>query len=222
MRKSQRAKYIRLKISRQQGLEIVIPYRKRFYDISGLLDKHRPWIEQKFHDWQLHHSAAELLPQHIQLLALGQLWPVNYQLATYPAQLSQCPTHLILHGNGNPEQYKQLLKQWLRNLAKPYLSQLIADISQQTGLEYNRFSIRLQSTRWGSCTRNKNISLNAKLLFLPDILVRHVIIHELCHTVHLNHSKNFWDLVGHFDQDYLQRCKELAAADRYVPAWVER
>lgn len=218
IRRSTRAKYIRLKISRQRGLEIVIPQRRKQYDIATLLNKHRPWIEQKFLDWELH-SPCHSLPQRIELMALSKSWCINFLEADHPLQLIANDHIIMLQGTGD---YNSLLKSWLRQQAQQFLPPLLTAVSQETGLPYSKISIRLQSTRWGSCSRSKSISLNAKLMFLPYRLVKHVIIHELCHTVHHDHSKNFWDLVAHFDADHLQHRIELSRADQFVPAWIER
>ncbi|MGC1525969.1 MAG: M48 family metallopeptidase, partial [Phormidesmis sp.] len=64
-------------------------------------------------------------------------------------------------------------------------------------------------------------SLNFKLLFLPRPLVHYVLVHELCHTVHMNHSKHFWALVAKKQPDYQWRRDALKKAWRYVPRWVE-
>lgn len=61
------------------------------------------------------------------------------------------------------------------------------------GFTFNRVSMRSQKTRWGSCSRNNNISLNVKLVLLPKDLVDYVILHELVHTLIPNHSNGFWD-----------------------------
>ncbi|NIN12121.1 MAG: DUF45 domain-containing protein [Gemmatimonadales bacterium] len=85
-----------------------------------------------------------------------------------------------------------------------------------------RTIVRAQRTRWGSCSRRSTISLNKKLLFLPAPLVEYVMVHELCHTVHFNHSPEFWDLVRERTPEYQALEAELRTAWRYVPAWVGR
>src|SRR5690606_14502003 len=91
-------------------------------------------------------------------------------------------------------QCKELLIRWLKKMAKIYLASQLNKISEVTQLSYKNLTIRDQQTRWGSCTRDKNISLNFRILFLPEHLASHILIHELCHTVHLNHSDKFWSL----------------------------
>ena len=77
--------------------------------------------------------------------------------------------------------------------AKRKLSRRLNYLSAKYGFTYNRVFIRNQRTRWGSCSHKDNISLNVKLIRLPDELMDYVILHELVHTRFKNHSKQFWD-----------------------------
>lgn len=85
----------------------------------------------------------------------------------------------------------------LRKVAKERLPKALQEASERTGLRYNRLTIRRTHSRWGSCTREGNISLSLFLAALPDELVEYVVVHELCHTVHPNHSAAFHALVDH-------------------------
>lgn len=94
----------------------------------------------------------------------------------------------------------------LRKRAKELLPRFLEEASRKTGLRYNRLTIRQTRSRWGSCTREGNISLSLFLVTLPDDLIEFVCIHELCHTVHPNHSAEFHALVDHHTEG---REKEL-------------
>lgn len=76
--------------------------------------------------------------------------------------------------------------------AKILLTRRLQQLTKNNGFSYNRVFIRNQRTRWGSCSTKNNISLNLKLVKLPDELVDYVILHELVHTQKKNHSKAFW------------------------------
>ncbi len=84
----------------------------------------------------------------------------------------------------------------LRRKAVEYIPKRVAEISQKTGLKYNRLTIRPTLSKWGSCSTQKNISLSLYLMALPVHLIDFVIVHELCHTIHFNHSAEFHALVN--------------------------
>ena len=83
----------------------------------------------------------------------------------------------------------------LRRAAKVDLPGRIARLSEATGLKYEKLSIRASRTKWGSCSGRNHISLSLFLMALPEHLRDYVISHELCHTVHHNHSPRFHALV---------------------------
>ena len=80
-----------------------------------------------------------------------------------------------------------------REEAREKLGKRLAELAQEHNFQYNRVSIRNQRTRWGSCSSKDNISLNMKLLHLPDQLIDYILLHELVHTRVKNHSKDFWN-----------------------------
>ena len=80
-----------------------------------------------------------------------------------------------------------------REDAREKLGKRLSELAQEHNFQYNRVSIRNQKTRWGSCSSKDNISLNMKLLHLPDHLIDYILLHELVHTRVKNHSKSFWD-----------------------------
>ena len=98
---------------------------------------------------------------------------------------------------------------YCKSYAKKILVERLNEISNDTGLSYNKVSIRNQKTRWGSCSSLNNISLNIKLIALPPRLMDYVIFHELVHTVERNHSKNFWNLLNKYLPKSNQLNKEL-------------
>lgn len=83
----------------------------------------------------------------------------------------------------------------LHHVAKEHLPQRLKMLAAKHGFLYNAVSLRNSHSRWGSCSNRKNISLSIYLQLLPTHLADYVILHELCHTVEMNHSASFWVLM---------------------------
>jgi hypothetical protein len=81
--------------------------------------------------------------------------------------------------------------------------------SKKLAFSYNAVNIKNQKTRWGSCSRNSNININYKIIFLPKKQQDYIIVHELCHLKEFNHSRKFWSLVGKIMPNYLEIKNEL-------------
>lgn len=83
----------------------------------------------------------------------------------------------------------------LKKEAKRVLPTRLKELAEANGFRYNSCSIRDMHTRWGSCNQKGNISLSLYLILLPDRLINYVLLHELCHTVEMNHGEHFWSLL---------------------------
>ena len=223
VRVSLKAKRVQLKISHRDGLVIVIPKRIKKYNIPDLLDEHKPWIHQHLPVIQEQQRQSLEIPSEIHLRALNETWKIRRIVTTGPFKVFVNPNYnlTLLGPEENPKKFQALLKKWLRKKAQELLPQWLNETSKRCKLTFESLNIRSPKSRWGSCTRNKVISLNTKLLFIPHELVQHVLIHELCHTVHLNHSDQFWQLVAHFDPQWKQHKLELKRIHTLVPIWME-
>ncbi len=91
---------------------------------------------------------------------------------------------------------------WYKQEAKKYLIPRLEYISSVTGLKYQKVFIRDTHSKYGSCSSLGNIGLNYRLIKAPKPIIDYVIIHELCHTIHFDHSPTFWSLVESYLPDY--------------------
>ena len=99
-------------------------------------------------------------------------------------------------------QIKKHLDTWLKEQACHYITTKLPLLVTQTGLNPISFKIRLYKARWGSCNNKGELSFNYLLMMAPLWVVDYVIIHELCHLKHLNHSNKFWQLVDQYYPNY--------------------
>lgn len=97
--------------------------------------------------------------------------------------------------------------------AKKRLIDRLSYMAKKHGFTYNNVSIREQRTRWGSCSPKNNISLNLKLVLLPEELIDYVILHELVHTRIRNHSKKFWGVLDRYTGNAKIMAKRLRMND---------
>lgn len=91
--------------------------------------------------------------------------------------------------------------------AKEIIPKKVEFYAEKIGVTYNRITIRCQRTRWGSCSSKGNLNFNCLLVLLPDEIIDSVIVHELCHRKHMNHSAKFYEEVEKVFPEY-RKCHE--------------
>ena len=106
--------------------------------------------------------------------------------------------------NFSEEHYRQH-----RRLAQESIKSKVDYYCRRHGFEYNRISIRNQSTRWGSCSARGNLNFSYKLIFLLPEEQDYIVVHELCHLKEQNHSRNFWALVEEIIPNYRELRKSI-------------
>ena len=195
IRFSRRARRISLRISPGRGLEVVLPANADPSCVPQMLTRHSRWITKH----------------------LGQR-PTVDTACPFPRQIA------LKGGNEvtliRQTQWRQL-REWTRGEARAWLGPMLAELAKEYGFSFASMRVRFQKSRWGSCSSRGCISLNACLVFLPEALVRYMLLHELCHTRQMNHSKAFWQLVLTHDPDARAHDRAMREeAWRYVPDWI--
>ncbi len=109
----------------------------------------------------------------------------------------------------DPQAIKEILRSWYKYKAKIIINERISLYQAYFDIKPSKVIVKDQSKRWGSCTSEGKLLLNWKCLMMPLEVLDYIIIHEMCHLVHMNHSKNFWDLVKRISPDYETHKKHL-------------
>lgn len=104
---------------------------------------------------------------------------------------------------------ERLLSNWYKVQANVIIKERVKELSKKYCLFPSKLIIKNQKTRWGSCNSNKEIRLNWRLILMPYYVMDYIITHELCHLKHMNHSKDFWNLIDNYIRNYKEAEKWL-------------
>ena len=140
-------------------------------------------------------------------LFLGNIYPL-IKVYENPNKIDFNGTEFITSIE-NQDKFKSSLKSWYKIKFKEIAIPRLNYFSDKYNLKINQVRFKNQKTLWGSCSSKNNINLNYLLVMAPMIVIDYVIIHELVHTVHKNHSENFWNAVEAIMPDYKKAKKWL-------------
>lgn len=152
IRKSKRAKRLRLAVYCDGSVVVTSPVDAQLYRIQEYVTEKRRWIYEKLDFFR------------------GVQNDLSRRLSN--ADYAECK-----------DEAKQLVTRRVEHFMKMY------DVT------YNVINIKNQKSRWGSCSKKRNLNFNYKIIFLPQEIQDYVIVHEICHLIEFNHSKKFWQLV---------------------------
>lgn len=211
VRKSAKAKHIRLRVAPNGTLRISAPLYtpmmliKRFLKQSR--DEIRELIENQEDNLPRYEAGAQIGKSHQLIVKEGEHeTAVEYKKPHVVVWLASGDelqdTHVVA-------KIRPIVIKALRNEAKAYLPRRLAYFAEKFGFSYEKVRFSHAGSRWGSCSTSGTISLNIALMKLPFELIDYVLIHELCHTKEMNHSANFWHLVEMCDPNYKEHRKAI-------------
>lgn len=224
VRISARARRLAVRVYPAGRVEVVVPRNASARMVQQFVSRHRQWIDERVRESALH-QALLAPPQEILLPAVERCIQVEYRHAsqgdTAPRLRAAAPERLQVRGTlDEPKRWSRLFTRWLMNVAQHEFTVRLTQLAELHGFSFERVQIRRQRTRWGSCSSHGTISLNVCGLFVRPEVLRYLLIHELCHTRHMNHSRAFWKLVASCEPEYRVLDRELSRAWRQVPAWM--
>lgn len=202
--KSKRRKSMALKVNKD-GASIHIPSLLPLYFAEKFVHNKSSWISSKLKQQAERITVEKQFTDGEVFMLLGK---------SYTFQLHEAPTKPTITLNGDSINCHARLNKatktaisaamttWYKQQASHYLTARTHTLSTETKLSAKSITVKTYRARWGSCTIRGDIQFNWKLILAPPEVIDYVIIHELCHTKHHNHSKQFWQLVTHFRPDY--------------------
>jgi len=203
LRRSARASHVRIRVAPDGRLRASLPLYAPVFLVKRLLKNSRQelrsllaqqQISQFEHGMQIGKSHTLLVRETV--VAQPSAKRHNLQIVV------SLPPPMTLAHPVAARMTRDVVIEALRIEAKSHLPKRLAHLAEKHDMPYERVRFSHASGRWGSCSSTGTISLNIALMKLPFELIDYVLIHELCHTKEMNHSKGFWELVALADPYY--------------------
>jgi predicted metal-dependent hydrolase len=209
-RPSARARHLRISIKANGEVVVSSPLRFSHRAIEDFVASHRDWIIKTLtkikitaKPWAVTNDQVTLFGQAYQLTLTSEAsHPVGFRVDGKSLIFNSLKpvTDRIL----NSTEFKNQLERFLKNTAEKYIVPRTHQLAKYMKTSFGTLTLRQQSSRWGSCSSQGNLNFNWRLVHFPPEVIDYVIIHELAHRTHMNHSQRFWHLVAQFDPAYPQ------------------
>ena len=197
-------KNARLRVCEDGSVQLFVPMAFTDVDVERLLEKKATWIAKKR---QFFAQKTKIQLRRNEILLFGNRYAYYYS--------SKFQNKVVVNHESRTIQAKRDLldstvqEKWLRSVAKRHISGRAKALSEALLMPYNKLFIRSQKRKWGNCSSEKNISINWRLIKAPEFVIDYIIIHELCHTVIMNHTVRFQTLLH-------SHCPDCEAAQKWL------
>jgi predicted metal-dependent hydrolase len=206
IRRSGRARRVRVSVDLETGVEVVLPARAPKRDADDAMRELEPWVRRRLR--ALERARAELGVRGGAVPYLG----TRLELVPEPGRkrVARRGERLLVP----PGDHRPVVERWYRRRARAEIAPRLDETCARTGNAYARLSIRGQRTRWASCAASGDMSFNWRLLLAPEPVLDAVVWHEVCHLEVPDHSPRFWALLEARCPDYRSHQRWLR---RYGP-----
>ena len=200
-------KNARLRVREDGTVQLFVPMAFTDEDVEKLLEKKAQWIASKR---QFFEQKTKIKLRRNEILLFGNRYAYYYS--------SKYQNKVIVNHESKTIQAKRDLldatvqEKWLKSVARKYILSRAETLSEALLLPYNKLYIRSQKRKWGNCSKEKNISINWRVIKAPEFVIDYIIIHELCHTVIMKHTVRFQTLL----RSHCPDCEQAQAwLDKY-------
>jgi predicted metal-dependent hydrolase len=202
VRRSARARRVRVNVHAHSGVEVVLPARAPERAAAAAVSELRPWIEARLAEARL--AMASVAERAGTLPYLGATLRVVPESGRKRAH-RRGDLLLVPDDDARPA-----IERFYRRAARSEVAPRLDRASALAGLPYSGLDIRGQRTRWASCSSTGRMSFNWRLLLAPERVLEYVVWHEICHLEVLDHSPRFWALLERHWPDYRKDREWLA------------
>jgi hypothetical protein len=208
--KSEKSKYIRIGMS-AKGMRVTAPQWLSYREVEEFLKSKSSWILKHYHAFKSlkENKKARSWENGESIMFMGEEHKskiLNYvkkrTTVLFDREGFLIYVNELLKQSERDKSIESALRDWFIDKARDIIGERVEYFTGLTGLKYNSFKIKEQKTLWGSCSRKGNLNFNWKIIMAPQWVYDYVVLHEVCHLKHLNHSKVFWEMVGKYYPDY--------------------
>ena len=181
--------------------------------INSFVIKHTDWIEKRKKEIGKKQARTKKFVDGDEFLFLGKKYILSrihpVQGRTLDKSKILITEEGVLYLSESINDPKSVLEKWYKKQAKDVIVKRVDELAQKHGFLYNRIRITSARTRWGSCSSKKNLNFSWRLIMVPQEVIDYVVVHELTHLKHMDHSSAFWRAVEALCPNYKQCRKRL-------------
>lgn len=196
-----RRRSLSLHIQPDGSVQVRAPFFALQRHIDQFVREHRDWIDTHLHKIQV---AATLKAEN-EYLFLDQrlkVTPGNYTQIQVEGEQLFFPQSLLFRK-------EKEIDAWYQREARSLITKQVEKFSQEMGAHYRGLTFSDTTSQWGRCSHDNRLQFSWRLIMAPLLVINYVVIHELAHTVHKNHSRAFWSMVRNYNPSYRQQLKWL-------------
>ena len=189
-------------------VRIRVPNELSQESIDALIMKKLSWIKKRVSEQSLlNPSTNKELVSGSPISYLGKRYRLKRSV-DHPKSVSMHRGYIVVSIKKNLSEFdtelliRRNLVDWYIDKATTYLNRRSEYWANKIGVNYSSITIKKYKSKWGDCNSIKGISYNWRIMLAPQSIIDYVVIHELCHLKHMNHSKEFWALVAKYCPDW--------------------
>lgn len=195
-------------IEKNGDVRVLAPKRLNHKSIHAFVQEKEPWILEKLKAIHLYRKEKPLISNGASFEILGEIYTLVFShVKNKRGEGVYIDNRNLIFAFTNLEKANMasVFEKGLRGIITALIEERVLLFSKMMGVKPSKISIKDQKKRWGTCTSKGHVLFNWRLIFAPIPIIDYVIIHELAHLKHMDHSENFWAFVSVFDENFKKK-----------------
>ena len=197
---------VSLRITEDSTPEVLIPYGYSIDKVTDFLNKNIDWLKQHKEQALKKRGLPKTYEDGEKIMLLGEPLTIRYAASDRYSDpvIKDGELRVAVSDYSAREQIIKSIDRFIAELSFREIDLCMKEMVSKTGLMPDKVTVKPMTASWGRCISNKHISINYKVIAFDRECISYVCLHELCHLVYMNHSKEFWALVSRYCPDYKQ------------------